>query len=202
MVTAAPAGGSDRSVALNLLISLRPGQWTKNLFVFAGLVFGRRLLDPVAALHATAAFAIFCALSGVVYLLNDVVDRATDARHPLKCRRPIASGALSPSTALAAAAVILIAALLAAYRLDLRFFLDAVLYVVLLALYSVWLKHVVIMDALTIAIGFVLRVSAGASSIPSRRCTRRRHSRSSAPSRAWCTSSTTLQTAQPTRGTH
>jgi 4-hydroxybenzoate polyprenyltransferase len=162
MVTAAPAGRSDRSVALNLLISLRPGQWTKNLFVFAGLVFGRRLLDPVSALHAAAAFAIFCALSGVVYLLNDVVDRATDARHPLKCRRPIASGALAPSTALATASVILIVALAAAYRLDVRFFLDAALYVVLLALYSVWLKHVVIMDALTIAIGFVLRVSAGA----------------------------------------
>jgi 4-hydroxybenzoate polyprenyltransferase len=162
MVTAAPAGRSDRSVALNLLISLRPGQWTKNLFVFAGLVFGRRLLDPVAALHAAAAFAIFCALSGVVYLLNDVADRATDARHPLKCRRPIASGALSPSTALAAASVILIVALAAAYQLDVRFFLDAALYVLLLALYSVWLKHVVIMDALTIAVGFVLRVSAGA----------------------------------------
>jgi 4-hydroxybenzoate polyprenyltransferase len=162
MVTAAPAGRSDRSVALNLLISLRPGQWTKNLFVFAGLVFGRRLLDPVAALHAAAAFAIFCGLSGVVYLLNDVADRATDARHPLKCRRPIASGALSPSTALATASVILIVALAAAYQLDVRFFLDAALYVLLLALYSVWLKHVVIMDALTIAIGFVLRVSAGA----------------------------------------
>jgi len=147
---------------LNLLVSLRPGQWTKNLFVFAGLVFGKRLLDPLAALQATGAFAIFCALSGVVYLLNDVADRATDARHPLKCSRPIASGALSPSTALAAAAAILIAALTSAYRLDARFFVDAAAYVVLLAFYSWWLKHVVILDALTIAIGFVLRVSAGA----------------------------------------
>ena len=100
----APAGRSPRSVALNLLVSLRPGQWTKNLFVFAGLVFGRRLFDPAAALQATAAFMIFCALSGVVYLFNDVADRATDARHPLKCRRPIASGALSPSTAISAPA--------------------------------------------------------------------------------------------------
>ena len=118
MVTAAPAGRSSRSVALNLLISLRPAQWMKNLFVFAGLVFGRRLLDPVAALHAVAAFGIFCALSGVVYLLNDVADRATDARHPLKCRRPIASGDLPPFTALATAAVILFGALLAAYQLE------------------------------------------------------------------------------------
>jgi 4-hydroxybenzoate polyprenyltransferase len=158
----APAGRSPRSVALSLLVSLRPGQWTKNLFVFAGLVFGRRLLDPAAALQATAAFMIFCALSGVVYLFNDVADRATDARHPLKCRRPIASGALSPRTALLAAAAILAIALAAAYRLDTRFFVDATAYVVLLALYTAWLKHVVIMDALTIAIGFVLRVSAGA----------------------------------------
>jgi 4-hydroxybenzoate polyprenyltransferase len=162
---AVPLGSADRpsrSVALNLFVSLRPGQWTKNLFVFAGLVFGKRLFDLAAALDATAAFAIFCALSGVVYLVNDVTDRASDARHPLKRSRPIASGALSPSTALGTAAVILAVALAAAYRLDRRFFLDASAYVVLLGLYSAWLKHVVIMDVLTIAIGFVLRVSAGA----------------------------------------
>jgi 4-hydroxybenzoate polyprenyltransferase len=151
-----------RSVALSLLVSLRPGQWTKNLFVFAGLVFGRKLLDPVAALHSALAFTIFCALSGAVYLVNDVADRESDARHPLKRNRPIASGVLPPSTALVAAAVLLVTALTAAYRLDARFFLDALAYVVLLGLYSAWFKHVVIIDVLTIAIGFVLRVSAGA----------------------------------------
>ena len=81
-MSVAPAGRTPRSVGLNLLVSLRPGQWTKNLFVFAGLVFGKRLLDPVAALQATTAFAIFCALSGDVYLLNDVADRPTATRHP------------------------------------------------------------------------------------------------------------------------
>jgi 4-hydroxybenzoate polyprenyltransferase len=151
-----------RSVALSLLVSLRPGQWTKNLFVFAGLVFGRKLLDPVAALHSALAFATFCALSGGVYLVNDVADRESDAQHPLKRNRPIASGALPASTALVAAAVLLVTALAAAYRLDARFFLDALAYVVLLGLYSAWFKHVVIIDVLTIAIGFVLRVSAGA----------------------------------------
>jgi 4-hydroxybenzoate polyprenyltransferase len=151
-----------RSVALSLLVSLRPGQWTKNLFVFAGLVFGRKLLDPVAALHSALAFTIFCALSGAVYLVNDVADRESDARHPHKRNRPIASGVLPPSTALVAAAVLLVTALAAAYRLDARFFLDALAYVVLLGLYSAWFKHVVIIDVLTIAIGFVLRVSAGA----------------------------------------
>jgi 4-hydroxybenzoate polyprenyltransferase len=151
-----------RSVALSLLVSLRPGQWTKNLFVFAGLVFGRKLLDPVAALHSALAFTIFCALSGAVYLVNDVTDRESDARHPHKRNRPIASGVLPPSTALVAAAVLLVTALAAAFRLDARFFLDALAYVVLLGLYSAWFKHVVIIDVLTIAIGFVLRVSAGA----------------------------------------
>jgi 4-hydroxybenzoate polyprenyltransferase len=161
-VSSTPVGRVSRSVALALLVSLRPGQWTKNLFVFAGLVFGRKLLDPVAALHTTLGFAIFCALSGAVYLVNDVADRESDARHPLKRNRPIASGELPASTALVAAAVLLVTALATAYRLDARFCLDAVAYVVLLGLYSAWLKHVVIIDVLTIAIGFVLRVSAGA----------------------------------------
>jgi len=155
-----PAPG--RSVATNLFYSLRPGQWTKNLFVFAGLLFGRHLLDPVAAVRATGAFAIFCVLSGVVYLVNDVADRESDARHPVKARRPIASGAIAPGLALSAAAVIGALALAAAFALDGRFGLVAASYVALQALYSGPLKHIVIIDVLTIAIGFVLRVVAGA----------------------------------------
>jgi 4-hydroxybenzoate polyprenyltransferase len=154
-----PAPG--RSVATYLLYSLRPGQWTKNLFVFAGLLFSRHLLDPVAVARSSGAFAIFCALAGVVYLINDVADRESDARHPVKARRPIASGALSPGLALGAAAVIGTASLAAAYALDLRFGLVSTTYVALLALYSGPLKHIVIIDVLTIAIGFVLRVVAG-----------------------------------------
>ena len=83
---------SNRSVALNLLLSLRPSQWTKNLFVFVGLIFAERLFDPTAAATAAAAFLVFCALSGVVYLINDIRDREADRRHPVKSRRPIASG--------------------------------------------------------------------------------------------------------------
>ena len=79
-----------RSVALNLLISVRPGQWTKNLLVFAGVLFGRRLLDPVAVADALGAFAVFCGLSSAVYLINDIADRESDRRHPLKARRPMA----------------------------------------------------------------------------------------------------------------
>src|SRR5215510_760936 len=111
------SGVSGGSFALNLLIALRPGQWTKNLLVFAGLLFGMRLFVPSAVARAVAAFVIFCALSGVVYLLNDILDRESDRRHPLKARRPIASGALSVKAATAAAIVIAAAALAGALAL-------------------------------------------------------------------------------------
>ena len=155
----------DRSLALNLLVSLRPEQWVKNLFVFAGLLFGRQLTDLHAVGLVSAAFVVFCALSGVVYLINDVADRASDARHPIKARRPIASGALPVRTALAAAAGLGAGALAVAWWLDALFGAIATGYVLLLALYSGPLKHIVIIDALTIAIGFVLRVAAGAAVI-------------------------------------
>ena len=83
-----------------LLISMRPEQWTKNLIVFAALIFGRRLFDPAAVGLSLAAFLIFCAVSGVVYLVNDVNDRETDLRHPAKRQRPIAAGELGSATAL------------------------------------------------------------------------------------------------------
>jgi 4-hydroxybenzoate polyprenyltransferase len=159
------AGASVRPVLLNLLLSLRPGQWTKNLLVFAGILFGRRLFDPSAAVHALAAFAIFCALSGVVYLINDVADREADRRHPLKMRRPIASGAVSVPAALAAALVLAVAALASAVALGWTFALVAAAYLSLLALYSGPLKNIVIIDVLTIAIGFVLRAAAGAVAV-------------------------------------
>lgn len=155
-----PAVG--RSVAANLLYSLRPGQWTKNLFVFAGLLFSRHLLDPVAVARSSGAFVIFCALSGVVYLINDVADRTSDARHPVKARRPIASGAISPGLALSVAGVLGACALAAAFALDTPLGLVAAAYLALQCLYSGPFKHIVIIDVLSIAIGFVLRVVAGA----------------------------------------
>jgi 4-hydroxybenzoate polyprenyltransferase len=151
-----------RSRPLNLLISLRPGQWTKNLIIFAGLIFGRKLFDPSAVVRAGAAFAIFCALSGVVYIVNDVVDRDRDRRHPLKAKRPIASGALDVTTALIVAGLLATGATTAAFWLSPQFALVAATYLGLLILYSGPLKHLVIIDVLTIAIGFVLRAAAGA----------------------------------------
>jgi 4-hydroxybenzoate polyprenyltransferase len=156
---------SGRSILLNLLISLRPGQWSKNLLVFAGLIFAERLFDFQSALRAGAAFVIFCALSGVVYLLNDVADRERDRRHPLKSRRPIAAGVLPVGVALGTAVLLMALSLAAAFLLSSGFGLLATIYVVLLALYSAVLKHLVILDVLTIAIGFVLRAAAGAAVI-------------------------------------
>jgi len=151
-----------RSLPASLLISLRPGQWPKNLFVFAALLFGLRLFDPASFALTSAAFVVFCALSGVVYLVNDVADREADRRHPLKSKRPVAAGDLSPFAALAAAAAITAVALAAAFWLRPALAVVSVAYLALLTAYSVWLKHLVIIDVLTIAFGFVLRVVAGA----------------------------------------
>jgi 4-hydroxybenzoate polyprenyltransferase len=147
-------------------MALRPHQWTKNLVVFAGLIFGQRLLDPRAAARAAAAFAIFCALSSVVYLINDLIDREADRLHPVKARRPIASGAVPPSVAGGAAALLAAAGLGASFALGGRFLAVAATYLGLFALYSGPLKQIVILDVFTIAFGFVLRAVAGAVAIP------------------------------------
>jgi len=154
-----------RSLAFNLLISLRPGQWTKNLLVFAGLLFAKRLFDPRAVADATAAFAVFCALSGAVYLVNDIADREIDRRHPIKMRRPIASGALPLPVAASIAVLLLIGGLAGAFSINAQFGFVSVGYVALQVLYSVTLKHLVILDVLTIAMGFVLRAAGGAFAI-------------------------------------
>jgi 4-hydroxybenzoate polyprenyltransferase len=162
----APIGGvSGTPFALNLLNALRPGQWTKNLLVFAGPLFGMQLFVTSSVIRALLAFAIFCALSGVVYLMNDIADRESDRRHPLKARRPIASGALSVRAASIAAVVIGTFALAASAALGWGFAAVAVAYFCLQALYSTSLKHIVIIDVLTLSVGFVLRAVAGAVAV-------------------------------------
>jgi 4-hydroxybenzoate polyprenyltransferase len=160
-IDAAPA----RSLGLHLISSLRPAQWSKNLVIFAGLLFGRRLLDPSAVVSAVSAFVVFCVLSGMVYLVNDVADRESDRQHPLKARRPIASGALPVPAALGAAGALGALGLGAALLVGRPFAAVAVAYVVLQLAYSATLKHIVIIDVLTIAIGFVLRAVAGAEAV-------------------------------------
>ena len=150
---------------LSLVLSLRPSQWTKNLIIFGALGLSQRLLDVDAVLVSCAAFAIFCVLSGVVYLLNDIADREADRQHPLKRFRPIASGALPVQVAIGWALGLGLGGLAAAFWLRPLFGVVATSYVLLLALYSWQLKHIVILDVLTIAIGFVMRAAAGAVAI-------------------------------------
>ena len=149
-----------------LLVSLRPHQWTKNLFVLAALAFSKHLFDDGdAVVRAGVAFAVFCALSGAVYLINDLADLEHDRLHPGKRGRPIASGALGVPVARTAAASLVGLGLLAASALGPRFLLSAVAFLVLNFAYSLGLKNVVILDVLAIAIGFVLRAVAGAVAI-------------------------------------
>ena len=156
---------SGRSLALHVLLSLRPAQWSKNLLVFAGVLFGRRLFDPTALLDAVLAFAVFCDLSGVVYLVNDLADRDADRRHPLKAQRPIASGALPAPVAIAVAAGLGAAGLAVAWLVGPAFAAVAAVYLALQIVYSFPLKHIVILDVLTIAVGFVLRAVGGAVAV-------------------------------------
>ena len=152
---------ATRSSAASLFVSLRPDQWTKNLIVFAALIFAVKLLDPAALANASAAFLIFCALSGAVYLVNDVADREQDRLHPIKRKRPIAAGELSPATAIGWAVMLSAGGLAAAYALRPAFAAVAAAYLVLFALYTSWLKHIVVLDVMTIAMGFVLRAVSG-----------------------------------------
>ena len=141
---------------------MRPKQWTKNGLVFAALIFSKNLTDFDKSCKTVTAFLVFCLLSGSVYLINDLVDRQHDAVHPKKKKRPIAAGRLSAGTGLIFALIIMIGSLGLAFHITRGFFLIAISYLALTLSYSFWLKHLVILDVITIAIGFVIRAVAGA----------------------------------------
>jgi len=149
------------TVLIAIVESMRPRQWVKNLFVLAGLVFSQRLFTESTWI-ALAAFAVFCAVSGAIYLLNDVADRERDRLDPKKRERPVASGRLPVGVAIAAAVGLIVGGLVASALLALPFLITVLAYVVLLVAYSAWLKHIVIVDVLVVASGFVLRAVAGA----------------------------------------
>ena len=148
-----------------VFVSLRPHQWTKNLFVFAALGFSKHLFEATPFLRTCVAFAVFCGISGAVYLLNDVVDVQRDRLHPRKRFRPIASGALDPRAALLIALGLALVCLAGALALRPAFALCAAVYLALNLLYSLRIKEVVILDVLAISIGFVLRAVAGGVAI-------------------------------------
>ncbi|KPJ52630.1 hypothetical protein AMJ39_07370 [candidate division TA06 bacterium DG_24] len=152
----------------DLIRSMRPRQWTKNLLIFAGLVFSRNAFEGPLVLRAVFAFFLFCLASSCVYLVNDVYDASRDREHPLKRARPIASGRLSSRVALIVALLGGGIAISASFWLGWSvgigpwFGLTTVSYILLMLLYTVSLRQFVIIDVLTIAIGFVIRAVAGA----------------------------------------
>ncbi len=142
--------------------SLRPKQWTKNLFIFAGILFSQNIFNFPLLFKVTFAFFIFCLLSGSIYILNDLSDLKQDRRHPDKSHRPIASGRLKISHAVLTLTILIPPLLAASYYLSPSFFLVTLAYFLLQLAYSFLLKRIVILDVFTIACGFVLRVVAGA----------------------------------------
>jgi 4-hydroxybenzoate polyprenyltransferase len=153
------------SIPQALLISARPKQWTKNLLLFVGLVFALKLTHLDLLLLATASFLTFCALSSAVYLLNDLADVDKDRTHPTKRYRPIASGALPRQVAWTAAVVLLVVGLAAAFLIGLPFGLLALVYIGLTTAYTLFLKHIVILDVISLAAFYVLRAVAGAVAV-------------------------------------
>ena len=153
------------SVIKNLIISMRPKQWIKNLFLFAAIIFVKQFSDIEKLTAVFEAFVIFCLASSAIYLINDVVDAPYDRRHPQKRLRPIASGKLPASAAIFAAAGFGALAVFWSFYINNFFALAVIGFLALNILYSFYLKRFVIIDVIVIALGFVIRVIAGAVAI-------------------------------------
>lgn len=149
----------------DLLVSLRPRQWIKNAVVFAPLVFGGLLTDVHALLRATVAMLAFCAAGSALYLFNDWHDAEADRQHPLKRYRPIAAGRIGASTVRLSIGVLLLVAVVSSALVDPKLLAVLGAYVILIGLYTLVLKHLVLIDVLAIAGGFVLRAVAGAVAV-------------------------------------
>ncbi len=147
-----------------LLKTARPRQWLKNLAVYAALIFSGFFFFefPLYLLTVTSSFILFCILSSCIYIINDIVDAETDRNHPFKKKRPIASGELPIPTALFAACVGFVIVFFLSLSLSPYFFILCFAYIVLQILYSFRLKHIPILDVLSIAGGFIIRIYAGA----------------------------------------
>jgi 4-hydroxybenzoate polyprenyltransferase len=146
-----------------LLKTMRPRQWTKNVFVFASLVFDGKLFHLTDFLRTLAGFGLFCIIASSVYIFNDILDLEADRQHPGKRNRPIASGKLPVSVAIIAGLLLTLAALAAGALLAWQFALVLLVYFSLMLVYSKWLKLIPILDVMIIATGFVLRVHAGST---------------------------------------
>ena len=148
-----------------LLKTMRPRQWVKNGLLFIPIVFDKQLTNWPALARTIAGFILFCLLSSIVYIINDLVDLEADRVHPLKKNRPLASGALKISTAKTAGIVLTFVVFIPATLLSFEFALIGLTYLVLNLAYSAWLKHAPILDVMILASFYVLRVAAGVSLI-------------------------------------
>lgn len=140
---------------------MRPTQWIKNFFIFTALLFAQKFFDTASLLKTSAAFIVFCIVSGSIYILNDLLDKEEDKLHPKKSKRPIASDEISKNLAFLLFVVFCLASLFLAFHLHKNFFLITLFYFALQLGYSLKLKHVVILDVFIVAAGFVIRVVAG-----------------------------------------
>ncbi len=156
---------NNLEVLKGVLVSMRPYQWVKNVLVFAALIFSLSFLKVPALLSSLQAFFSFCLVSSSIYLLNDIRDIDADRLHPEKKKRPLASGIISVTTAYVYFAVLLVAGLLLAYSLNLRFFSIILVYILTNVFYSLGLKKVVLLDVMIVAFGFLLRSIGGAFAI-------------------------------------
>ena len=141
---------------------MRPEQWIKNFFVFTALLFSKNLLNPSKDIEAIIGFVIFCMVTGCAYMVNDLVDLEKDKLHPVKSRRPLASGKLKKETAVKIIVLVCLASLSFAFYMNILFGFIVLAYFLLNIGYSIYLKNIVIIDVVSIAAGFVLRVLGGA----------------------------------------
>lgn len=144
---------------------MRPRQWSKNAFVFVALFFDRKILDPASVVATLIAFALLCMMSSAVYLMNDLVDIENDRQHPVKKNRPLPAGELSPTLAGVTAAILALASLIIGYIVSVELAFILLLYLLSQVAYTFWLKHVVLLDVLIVAAGFILRIAAGVAVI-------------------------------------
>jgi 4-hydroxybenzoate polyprenyltransferase len=165
--TAVVEAGSSMGFAGAYLRLARPKQWTKNGFVLAGVVFAHEALVASSVVKALLAFLVFCALSGAVYAANDVLDVEEDRKHPLKRRRPVASGEVSPRSAMVFAAALAALGLALGFAVNPGVGLAGVVYLALQAVYTPVLKHTAILDVMSISAGFVIRALAGVAAVGS-----------------------------------
>lgn len=147
----------------NIAVSMRPEQWTKNIIVFAGPFFAKKLGNPAILLSTCEIFCIFCIVSSASYILNDLIDRKEDAHHPDKCKRPIARGDLSMAAAICSSLILGGAGLLWAWALSYKLFAMVLTFLALHIAYDIVLKHISIVDVFAIALAFILRLLAGVS---------------------------------------